>query len=330
MEMKTLTPADLEGIFIGNAQDTDACTGITVILAPEGAVCGVDVRGGAPATRETDLLKSEKMVDRVHGVFLSGGSAYGLDAAGGIMDFLERRRIGFDVGIGVVPIVTGACLFDLAFGRSDIRPDKAMGRAACEHAFARETLREGNYGAGTGATVGKIASPARMMKGGLGICGLQWGGLKVLAVMAVNTLGDVVGCDDGRQLAGLLSEDGSRMISSSEAILDLALGQQQTLNPFTTNTTIGCVITNARMDKAQANMLASLAHDGLARTLRPSHTRNDGDTIFALSCGTRDFEPMSVGILAAEAVARAVNRGVLCAAPVRGLKCARDFMDKAE
>lgn len=324
INMETIGLSDIKGILTGNAQDMEGATGITVILAPEGAVCGVDVRGGAPATRETDLLKSEKMVEKVHGVFLSGGSAYGLNAAAGIMDFLEEKKIGFNVGIGVVPIVTGACLFDLTIGSSKSRPDKTMGYKACENAFSGENLEEGNAGAGTGATVGKICGTGRMMKGGLGIYGLKVGDLKVVSIVAVNALGDIIDYEDGHKIAGLLTEDKNSFYPSPQAILELGMSDKNS-NPFSTNTTIGCVITNAKLSKAEANALASIAHDGFARTMQPSHTRNDGDTIFVLSTGEQEFEPMSVGVLAAETMGKAVNRGVTNANSIFDVKCAKDF-----
>lgn len=324
MKLEKISLSDIDGIFVGNEQDTEGCTGITVILAPDGAVCGVDVRGGAPATRETDLLKSEKMVEKVHCVFLSGGSAYGLEASTGIMDFLEEKGIGFNVGVGVVPIVTGACLFDLALGNSKARPNKEMGFRACEKAFSKAKVEEGNFGAGMGATIGKILGTERMMKGGLGIYGLKCGDLKVVSIVAVNALGDIIDYDNGHKIAGLLTEDKKDFYSSSQAILELGL-KDKASNPFSTNTTIGCVITNAILTKAEANALASMAHDGFARTMQPSHTRNDGDTIFVLSTGEKKIEPMSIGILAAETMGKAVNSGIVKAESILNIKCAKDF-----
>lgn len=328
---------DFEGFFIGNAQDETALTGCTVILCPQGATCGADVRGGAPATRETDLLEPVNMVEKVHAVVLSGGSAYGLDAAGGVMRFLEEKGIGFNVGVGVVPIVCGASLFDLSCGNANIRPDAAMGYAACKAAFAdkgpsRElgdgNLEEGNVGAGCGATVGKLFGASRAMKSGLGVYGIQTGDIKVLAVVAVNALGDIRDYDETKPLAGLLAEDGKTLISTEEAMVAMASG---CVNAFSgdsnlpANTTIGCVVTNAALTKAQAKKVAQIAQNGIARTIFPAHTLNDGDTIFVMSTGEAGADPGAVGIMACMAVGKAINRGVLKAKSAGGYKALCDL-----
>ena len=318
---------DFTGIFIGNAQDEAALTGCTVILCPQGAICGADVRGGAPATRETDLLEPVNMVEKVHAVILSGGSAYGLDAAGGVMRFLEEKGIGFDVGVGVVPIVCGASLFDLTCGDAKIRPDATMGYAACKVAFADEDLEEGNVGAGCGATVGKLFGASRAMKGGLGVYGIKTGDIKVLAVVAVNALGDIRDYDDAKPLAGLLAEDGKTLISTEEAIVSMASGIVNAFSggaDLSANTTIGCVITNAALTKAQAKKVAQIAQNGIARTIFPAHTLNDGDTIFVMSTGEAGADPGAVGIMACKAVGKAINRGILKAKSAGGYKAACD------
>jgi L-aminopeptidase/D-esterase-like protein len=323
-----IAEAYFEEVFIGNAQNEAALTGCTVILCPQGATCGVDVRGGAPATRETDLLEPVNMVEKVHAVILSGGSAYGLDAAGGVMRFLEEKGIGFDVGVGVVPIVCGASLFDLTCGNAKIRPDATMGYAACKAAFANEGLEEGNVGAGCGATVGKLFGASRAMKGGLGVYGIKTGDIKVLAIVAVNALGDIRDYDDAKPLAGLLSEDGKTLISTEEAIVSMASGSVNAFSGDTNipaNTTIGCVITNAALTKAQAKKVAQIAQNGIARTIFPAHTPNDGDTIFVMSTGEANADPGAVGIIACKAVGKAINRGILKAKSVGGYKALRDL-----
>jgi L-aminopeptidase/D-esterase-like protein len=308
---------------IGHAQNIDAGTGCTAIIAPTGAIAGVDVRGGAPATRETDLLDPLNMVESIFGVILSGGSAYGLDAAGGVMRFLEERKIGFDVGLGVVPIVCGASLFDLVVGDAGVRPDAQMGYDACVNAFSDQLLEEGNAGAGTGATVGKYMGIERMMKSGIGFYALQTGDLKVGAIVAVNAMGDVVDLQSRKPLAGVLSEDKRALDSTERLILEHYAMKK---NVFKGNTTIGCVLTNAVLTKAQACKLASISHNGYSDVIRPVHTMNDGDSIFALAFGEVDADPLAVGVLAREVVARAVNRAVLAARPAFGLKAASDFI----
>jgi len=339
---------DFEGFFVGNAQDETALTGCTVILCPQGAIGGADVRGGAPATRETDLLEPVNMVEKIHAVVLSGGSAYGLDAAGGVMRFLEEKGIGFNVGVGIVPIVCGASLFDLTCGNGKIRPDAAMGYAACKAAFADEkslkenvgnrnlenrstkgrNLEEGNVGAGCGRNGRKLFGMARAMKAGLGVYGIKTGDIKVLAIVAVNALGDIRDYDDAKPLAGLLSEDGKTLISTEEAIVSMAASSVNAFSGDTAlpaNTTIGCVITNAALTKAQAKKVAQIAQNGIARTIFPAHTLNDGDTIFVMSTGEANADPGAVGIMACKAVGKAINRGVLKAKSVGGCKALCDL-----
>ncbi len=318
--MKEIKITDIKGIKIGHAQNPEGGTGCTVLMAENGAVAGVDVRGGAPATRETDLLDPMNMVEKVHAVVLSGGSAYGLDAASGVMQYLEEKNIGFDVGVGVVPIVTGASLFDLMVGDPKSRPDKAMGYEACQNATEDSALAQGNIGAGTGATVGKFAGPSRMMKGGLGIFAGQVGELKVTSIVAVNALGDVIDIDTGEILAGLLNEDRTEMAGTVKAMYE---EYNRSTNLFSGNTTIGCVITNGKLTKAQANKIASIAHNGYAKAISPVHTMADGDSIFVLSTGEVEVMPDVVGVMAVETMARAINNAVRHAEPAYGLKAAR-------
>jgi len=322
--MKEIKITDITGIKVGHAQDHKAATGCTVVICEKGAVAGVDVRGGGPASRETELLKPVNLVEQIHAVMLSGGSAYGLDAGSGAMQYLEEKGIGFDVQVAVVPIVCGVSLFDLVVGDPTIRPDKAMGYAACINATEGD-VEEGNIGAGTGATVGKLLGPDRMMKSGLGTYGLQVGGLQAAAIVAVNALGDVIDIDTGKRIAGLLSEDGKSVASTEEAIY--AQYEDKT-NLFSGNTTIGVVVTNARLTKTQAAKIASIAHNGLARSIRPVHTMFDGDTIFIMATGEVDAMPDAVGALAAEVMSRAVNRAARSAEPAYGLKSAKNISCK--
>jgi L-aminopeptidase/D-esterase-like protein len=297
---------DVAGLCVGHAQDNLARTGCSVALCPDGAVCGVDVRGGAPGTRETDLLKPGNLVEKVHGVLLAGGSAFGLDAAGGVMRYLEKAGVGLDVGVARVPIVCGAVLFDLAVGDADIRPDAAMGALACEDAFSGGEKPQGRVGAGAGATVGKAAGPDFCMDGGLGCASLSLGGgIVVAAMVAVNALGDICDYRDGRILAGA-KRDGN--------FIDLREFMLSGGNAFAlaeTNTTIGIVATNAILDKGQAHRLATVAHDGLALSIRPVHTLSDGDTVFSMATGEKKAELHCLYAAAPVVMARAVANAVL-------------------
>ncbi len=317
--MKEINITEIKDFKIGSVENAEAATGVTVILSEKGACAGVDVRGGGPATRETDLLKPENMVQEINAVVLSGGSAYGLEAACGVMDFLEEKGIGFDAGAGIVPIVCGASLFDLVVGDGKVRPDKAMGAAACEKAFAG-IFEEGNHGAGTGASVGKYRGPQTMMKSGQGASAVQIGDLQIGAISAVNALGDIFA--DGRQIAGMLSPDGTTLVSTSEAVKDDIARQ---FDLFKGNTTISCIVTNGKLTKAQCTKLASIAHDGYARAIRPVHSTADGDTIFVMASGEVDVNFDALAVLAAEQIEKAIVRGAAQAEPAYGLKAACDF-----
>lgn len=319
--MKEIEINEIEGFRIGNAHDKEGGTGCTAILCDEGATGGVDVRGGGPATRETDLLDPVKMVDKVHAVLLSGGSAYGLDAASGVMNYLEDNDIGFDVGIGKVPIVPAACLFDLVSGDPKRRPDADMGYAACS-ASEKNVPEKGNFGAGTGATIGKFLGSERLMKGGLGTYAVQIGELKIGAVVAVNCLGDVFDVDTGKQIAGILNEDKTALASTRDIMWN-SIEQQK--NVFAGNTTIGCIITNARLTKPQCSKLASMAHDGYAAAIKPVHTSADGDTIFYLAKGDVGVNPDAVGDLGAYVMAKAIGEGVKNAKSAYGFKAMCDL-----
>lgn len=316
--MSTATPlpyagaiTDVAGIEVGHYTEARRPTGCSVVLARAGAIAGVDVRGAAPGTRETDLLAPANLVQQAHAVLLSGGSAWGLDAAGGVMRWLEENKLGLQTGFGLVPIVPGAVLFDLGVGDARIRPDAAAGYQACAAASAQAPA-QGNVGAGTGATVGKLLGLARAMKGGIGTASVAAGGFTVGALIACNAVGDVFDPATGHLLAGARSEDGRRIAGTRDALLS---GQSaQRLLPGT-NTTIGVVATDAVLTKPRAQRLAQVAHDGLARAINPVHTMLDGDTLFALGTGRsgREADMLLLATLAAEATARAVVNAV-CAA----------------
>jgi L-aminopeptidase/D-esterase-like protein len=322
MTMKEIQIADINGFKIGHAQDIEGATGCTAIICEKGAFAGADVRGSGPASRELELLKPLSIAEQIHCVMLSGGSAFGLDAGGGAMQFLEEKGIGFDVGVGVVPLVCGASLFDLVVGDPKCRPDKEMGYQACLAADSKE-LAQGNVGAGTGATVGKFLGIERMMKSGLGIHAVQIDNVQCGAIVAVNALGDVIDYDSGKIIAGIMSENKTELSSTKEIMYrEIALKR----NVFTGNTTIGCILTNAKLTKNQANKLAAVVHNGFARTISPVHTSVDGDTIFALATGEVDASPDALGALATEVMARAINKAARHAQPAYGLKAARDFI----
>jgi L-aminopeptidase/D-esterase-like protein len=298
---------DIAGLQVGHHTLAARATGCTVVLCPQGVVCGVDVRGGAPGTRETDLLKSENTVDRVHAVLLTGGSAFGLDAAGGVMRWLDEHGHGLAVGPARVPIVPAAVLFDLWQGDPRIRPDATAGYAACEAASGAAPA-PGRVGAGAGAMVGKLWGIERAMPGGIGSASVTVAGLTVAALVAVNAIGDVVDAD-GRVLAGARSADGAGLQNSAASLLRGELPARLQLPGSAT--TIGVVATDAVLGKAQANKLASLAHHGLSRAISPL-TVHDGDTLFALATGGsgRSADLTLLGVLAAEAVALAIRAAV--------------------
>jgi L-aminopeptidase/D-esterase-like protein len=305
---------DVAGIEVGHFTDPRRPTGCTVVLARGGAVAGVDVRGAAPGTRETDLLSPSNTVEQVHAVLLAGGSAFGLDAASGVMRWLDEQGIGLAVGPARVPIVPGAVLFDLALGDARIRPDAAAGYAACQDA-SRQAPAEGNVGAGAGAVVGKIFGFGRGMKGGIGTASVTVNGVTVGAIVACNALGDVVDPDTGRIVAGARTPDGRSLLDARRALLR---GEEPRPLLPGSNTTIGVIATDAAIGKVQAGRLATLGHDGLARAINPVHTLSDGDTLFALATGAsgRSIGMMTLGTMAAEACALAVVRAVRAA---RGL-----------
>ena len=312
---------DVPGFLLGHSQNEEWGTGCTVAIAPLGTVGGVDVRGGAPGSRETDLLRPENQVSQVNAVMLAGGSSFGLEAACGIMEFLVERGLGFDTGYGLVPIVPSAILFDLPVGRKDRWPNLSMGREAAEKASAHDQSM-GNVGAGCGATVGKLLGMSRAMKSGLGQASLRCGDLIVSAVVAVNALGDVFDPIQGNKpLAGLVDEKKNR-ISTTETFFQMEEGKRLATG---TNTTIGCIATNGRFDKAGAQKISQIAHDGMARAIRPVHTLADGDTLFTLASGKIPADVNLAGMLAAEAVQRAIVNAVLTARGAYGLPAYEDL-----
>lgn len=368
---------DIKGFKLGNAENTDAATGCTVIVAEKGATAGVDVRGGGPATRETDLLRSENTIDKIHAVVISGGSAYGLEAGSGVMRELENMKIGHRVSSCIVPIVCQASLFDLNVGQSDVRPDRTMGVKAVHNAFCGGEFHHGNYGAGTGASVGKFYGMNRAMKTGLGTFACSDGEIEVGAITAVNAFADVY---DGRNhvIAGLLSADGKRidgtirplkncvaaessynMKSKMEPFFNKRREEEEPAEPETTdedrvepapaetvepaepknvpedmgygitfNTTISCLITNAKLTKAQCNKLASILHDGYARAIKPVHSTMDGDTIFVMTTGEKDVNFDAFAALATDIVQYSVIDGANSAESAYGLPAAREFLRK--
>ena len=325
VEAPNQTLTAIEGVKVGHHTLAQRPTGVTVVLVENGAVAGVEVRGSAPGTRETDLLNPINTIEKVHAIVLSGGSAFGLDSASGVMRCLEEMGIGYDVGVARVPIVPAAILFDLRIGDPKVRPDAHSGYLATRAASDRP-VEEGNVGAGAGATVGKMLGIERAMKGGIGSFAItRSDGLKVAALVAVNSLGDVIDPRSSNLLAGARSVDGSRMIDVRDALLETPVREKGPLE----NTTIGIVATNAVLTKVQVNKVAQMAHNGIARAIYPAHTPHDGDTLFALATGIHPGETdlTLIGALAADAVAQAIVRAVEAAESLEGFPAARDLRD---
>ena len=301
----------VQGISVGHYSDSRRPTGCSVVLCPEGAVGGVDVRGAAPGTRETELLHPSNLVQQVHGIMLAGGSAWGLDSATGAVRWLEEQDAGLPIGVGRIPLVPAAVLFDVMLGDMHIRPDAAAGYAACQ-AASRSRPAEGSVGAGAGAVVGKVFGWQRAMKGGIGTASITVHDVTVGALVACNALGDVYNPFNGALIAGARTADGSALLNTRDALLR---GEEAQPILEGSNTTIGVVATDAILTKAQAHRLAVTAHDGLARAINPVHTMSDGDTLFALGTGQsgQTLGMMTLSTMAAEAVAIATARAVLLA-----------------
>lgn len=312
---------DIENINIGHAQDDVNATGCTVVICEKGAPTGLDVRGGGPASRETQLLNPVAANQGIHALVLSGGSAYGLDASAGVMEYLEEKNVGFPVGNTVVPIVCSSCLFDLELVNHKVRPDKKMGYEACKNS-EESNCSCGNIGAGMGATVGKFCGTERMMKSGLGCYAVKIGDLKVGAIVAVNALGDVFDYKTGEKLAGLLNEKLDGFSDTEEEFYKSYTGMK---NVFTGNTTIGVIITNGKFTKTEMTKIAAMAQNGLVRSIRPVHTSADGDSVYAMSVGDVKASYDVVGTLASTVMAEAIKRAVLETESKFGYKCARDM-----
>ncbi len=312
---------DVPGIRVGHFTDLNAATGCTVILCEDGAVAGVDVRGGAPGTRDTDLLNPVNVVEKIHAVMLSGGSAFGLNAIGGVQRYLEEKGVGYEMAGVRVPIVPGAVVFDLDIGSATVRPGALEGYKACRDATSGP-VAEGCVGAGTGAMIGQLKGKKCAMKSGLGTASMKfYGEIVVAALFVVNALGDIVDPASGRIMAGIRCEDGKGLDNT----LELMKQGYTYLSEPGRNTVVGVVATNAALTKAQAAKIAGMAHDGLARSINPSHSMHDGDTIFTLSLGDRLSDVTSVGSMAAEVTGMAIVNAVKKAASLDGVPCTNDL-----
>ncbi len=303
--IKEISLADISGLRIGNAQNEEAMTGVTVLLFDGGARVGVDISGGGPASRETPLASPLTADNPINAIVFSGGSAYGLAASDGVMKYLEEHQTGFETGYAKVPLVCQSCIYDLGMGRADIRPDAAMGYAACENA-GKNPLRCGNIGGGTGASVGKLFGMERAMKSGLGFYAVQLGKLQMAAVVIVNALGDIFNPHTGQKIAGLLTEDRQGFADSCQELYQMGTRKSW----FTGNTTIGAVVTNGKFSKGEMNKLASMARSAYARCINPVGTMADGDSIYAASIGSVEADLNVAGTLAAEVMAEAICRAV--------------------
>jgi L-aminopeptidase/D-esterase-like protein len=323
--MKEISITEIPGVRIGQAQNEKAGTGCTVIISEQGAPAGLDVRGGGPASRESELLKPLANADRIHAIVLAGGSAFGLDAAGGVMQYLEERDIGFDVGVTKVPLVCQSDLFDLTVGDVKVRPDKQMGYEACV-CSEEGNYQDGNYGAGTGATVGKFYGMDYCMKSGIGSYAVQVGELQIGAIVAVNALGDIFDWKSGQQAAGLLDESKKAFRSTCD---EMYQKYEVIKNKFTGNTTIGVILTNAKFEKTALSKIAGVAHNGYARAIRPVHTTADGDSIYAMSVGEVCADLDMVATLSADVMAEAILNAVRHAKSAYGFPASRDLLSAA-
>ncbi|WP_195940721.1 P1 family peptidase [Romboutsia sp. 1001713B170131_170501_G6] len=311
---------DVKGIKVGQVQDTEGLTGCTVVICEEGATCGVDVRGSAPGTRETDLLDPINMIQKVHAVVLSGGSAFGLESTCGVSKYLEEHNIGFDVGVAKVPIVVGAVLFDLIVGDPKCRPNIDMGYKACEAATDKE-LRQGNYGAGCGATVGKIRGPEYCMKGGIGSYSIKLeNGLVVSALVAVNAFGDIY--EDGKLIAGVLDDSKKKNLSTYDILKEGFSKGGFSID----NTTIGVVVTNAKLDKAGCKKVSQVAHNGYAKSIFPIHTPHDGDTIFTMATGEIESDITLISSIATEVVEKSVINAIKNANSIKNIPSYKEII----
>ena len=321
-DAEEISIGDIGPVAIGQTENAEAGTGCTVFISKDGMPAGLDVRGGGPASRESELLDPLAAASGIHAIVLSGGSAYGLGAADGVMKYLEEKNIGYDTGVARVPLVVQSDLFDLSVGDGSVRPDKDMGYEAARIALESPNYKDGNFGAGCGATVGKIAGMDTCMKTGIGSYAIRIGDLKIGAVVAVNALGDIYDWKTGKKIAGLLTEDGKGFRDTLEY---MAMDTTAKDNKFTGNTTIGVVITNAEFSKSQLCKIAGMTHDGYARSIRPVHTTADGDSIYAVSAGDVKADQDLVGSLSAVVMSEAIKRAVFSAESAYGFKSAGDL-----
>ena len=322
MVRKEIPIQEVGNIHIGQTEDREAATGCTVLISEEGMCAGLDVRGGGPASRDTHLLDPQTAAQTIHAVLLGGGSAFGLGAASGVMQYLEEHDIGFDVGVTKVPLVAQSDLFDLTVGRCDVWPQPEMGYEAARLAMEAPNYRDGNYGAGCGATVGKMAGMECCMKTGIGSYAIEIGNFRIGAIVALNALGDIYDWKNGQKIAGLLTEDGKGFRDTVE-LMSQSLDVVE--NKFTGNTTIGVVVTNAAFNKTQLCKIASMAHNGYARSIRPVHTSADGDSIYAVSAGSEPVDQDLVGTLAADVMSEAIIRAAESAEGAYGFPAMRDL-----
>ena len=306
--MREIPVTEIAGVRIGQVENAKAGTGCTVLMAENGMRAGLDIRGGGPASRESQLLNPLMAAQAIHAVVLAGGSAFGLEAASGVMAYLEEHGYGFDVGVTKVPLVAQSDIFDLMVGDASVRPDRGMGYEAARRAMEAPNYRDGNYGAGCGATVGKILGMDYCMKSGIGSYAVQTGALQVGAIVVVNALGDIFDWKTGKQIAGLLSEDRRSLRSTAE---QMKTSIESVNNRFTGNTTLAVVITNAVFNKTQLCKIAGMAQDGVARAIHPVHTSADGDSVYAVSVGSVEADQDLTGTLAAEVVSEAILRAVI-------------------
>ena len=321
-DAEEISIGDIGPVAIGQTENAEAGTGCTVFISKDGMPAGLDVRGGGPASRESELLDPLAAASSIHAIVLSGGSAYGLGAADGVMKYLEEKNIGYDTGVAKVPLVVQSDLFDLSVGDGSVRPDKDMGYEAARIALESPNYKDGNFGAGCGATGGKIAGMDTCMKAGIGSYAIRIGDLKIGAVVAVNALGDIYDWKTGKKIAGLLTEDGKGFRDTLEY---MAMDTTAKDNKFTGNTTIGVVITNAEFSKSQLCKIAGMTHDGYARSIRPVHTTADGDSIYAVSAGDVKADQDLVGSLSAVVMSEAIKRAVFSAESAYGFKSAGDL-----
>ena len=320
--MKEIKITDIENIYIGQYENQEAATGCTVFLCPSGMNAGLDVRGGGPASRESQLLNPIANASCVHAIVFAGGSAYGLGTADGVMKFLAECNLGYDVGVCRVPLVCQSDLFDLTVSRWDVRPDASYGYQAAKIAYERGNYKDGNYGAGCGATVGKWKGMDTCMKSGIGSYAVQIGNVKIGAIAAVNALGDIYDAKTNKKIAGLLNQEHTGFADTMEAMLEKT---DVIDNKFVGNTTLGIIITNAKFDKTKLCKIAGMAHDGYARSIRPVHTSADGDSIYAVSVGRVQADLDLVGCIGAEVMSQAIKNAVMNCESAYGFIAAKDL-----